>query len=260
MIKEISNSPGYKISDQGIVYNPDNKIVNYFLTSDDYKRVRLPSLRHGKKKTNFSIHLLVAEAFLNGGKYLQDTRQVNHINGVKTDNYVDNLELITGTENVRHAHKLGLYKFDMGLKVFDLKEKKEYIFYSIREFARYIGKSLNYTKTRLIISNMYPILKRYKVILDLTQYAKITKLKGLQTIYVYSHIDRTLMTFNSYSEIAIRLGLPYITINKKLRACKEKPIYLYGYTFSLSKIDIKWIDPTVALKERNELWKKLIDS
>lgn len=80
------------------------------------------------------------------------------------------------------------------------------------------------------------------------------------TIYVYSHIDRTLMTFNSYSEIAIRLGLPYITINKKLRVNKNKPIYLYGYTFSLSKIDIEWKDPSAALKERNELWKKLINN
>lgn len=259
MIKEISNSPGYKISDQGIVYSPDNKMINYFLTSDGYKRVRLPSIRHGKK-TNFSIHLLVAEAFLNGGKYLQDIRQVNHINGIKTDNRVKNLELVTGTENVRHAHRLGLYKFDMGLKVVDLKEEKELNFYSIREFARYIGKSLNYTKTRLAISNIYPILNRYRVVLDLTQYAKITKLKGVMTIYVYSHIDRTLMTFNSYSEIAIRLGLPYITINKKLRANKNKPIYLYGYTFSLSKIDIEWKDPSAALKERNELWKKLINN
>lgn len=44
---------------------------------------------------------LVAEYFLGG--YV-DTLQVNHINCVKTDNRVENLELITASENIRHAH------------------------------------------------------------------------------------------------------------------------------------------------------------
>lgn len=52
------------------------------------------------------IHRLVASAFLGDITSLT----VNHINGIKTDNRVDNLEIVTNRENVQHAWKTGLSK------------------------------------------------------------------------------------------------------------------------------------------------------
>ena len=49
------------------------------------------------------VHRLVAEAF-HGASDLQ----VNHINGIKSDNRADNLEWITASENTRHAIATGL--------------------------------------------------------------------------------------------------------------------------------------------------------
>lgn len=64
----------------------------------------------GKYMTLFP-HRLAAAAFL-GPK--PDGFQVNHKNGDKSDNRVENLEYVTPSQNVRHAHRLGLIDFRRG--------------------------------------------------------------------------------------------------------------------------------------------------
>ena len=56
------------------------------------------------KKISRPVHRLVVESFHG----LHPGMSVNHINGIKTDNRIQNIEFVTNADNSRHASKLGL--------------------------------------------------------------------------------------------------------------------------------------------------------
>lgn len=66
----------------------------------------VPLTKEGRSKNTY-VHRLVAEAFL----IKSDKQFVNHINGDKTDNRVDNLEWCTRRENMSHAKENGLMNY-----------------------------------------------------------------------------------------------------------------------------------------------------
>lgn len=64
-------------------------------------------LRCKNKNKTITIHRLVLMSFIENK---HNHPYINHKNGIKTDNNIDNLEWCTAKENVQHAIKLGLRK------------------------------------------------------------------------------------------------------------------------------------------------------
>ena len=73
-----------------------------------YKKAAIHNLSKDKKfkMKNLYLHRIVAELFLPNP--LEHQTQINHIDGDKSNNYVNNLEWISPKENIKHSHKLGL--------------------------------------------------------------------------------------------------------------------------------------------------------
>lgn len=93
----------YQISANGEIKNK-KRLMKPAIDSNGYYQIHLS--KNGKSK-KIRVHRLVAEHFI--AKPL-DKNQVNHIDGNKLNNNINNLEWVTPSENIRHAWEKGLAK------------------------------------------------------------------------------------------------------------------------------------------------------
>ena len=101
-IKEIKNYPKYFITRNGKVfsfkygYKKELKLHNF----KGYYRV---FLSEGGKPNGYFVHRLVAQAFIPNS---ENKAQVNHIDGNKQNNNINNLEWNTREENEKHKREI----------------------------------------------------------------------------------------------------------------------------------------------------------
>ena len=95
----------YRISDIGQVLNTRKNVeVTPFPNKDGYLLV---NLWDKGRNIIISVHRLVAETFIENPL---SKREVNHIDGIKTNNTAINLEWNSSSENKQHGIRTGLYK------------------------------------------------------------------------------------------------------------------------------------------------------
>lgn len=136
--KTIENYPNYRVSTYGRIYSIKRDIImKPFHDGWGYLCVELRNEYGGRA---FKVSRLVAKAFIPNP---YNKPEVNHIDGNKENNNVDNLEWVTGAENKRHAFANGLNvrsSYDAGRpkrKIRDLDTGE--IFDSVAECSKTLG-------------------------------------------------------------------------------------------------------------------------
>lgn len=110
--KDIPNYEGsYQVSNYGRIKSlprkrirKTEKVLKSFTNNSGYEIIRL--YQNGLER-KYLIHRLVAEVFVTN---VNNLPQVNHIDGNKHNNNVNNLEWCTASQNMKHSYANGLNK------------------------------------------------------------------------------------------------------------------------------------------------------
>lgn len=95
----------FSLKDNEYFYNRKGVILKQTLNQKGYYCVTITFENHKQKV--FEVHRLIAKTFIPNP---ENKSQVNHIDGNKTNNNIENLEWVTAQENIVHAFKHGLNK------------------------------------------------------------------------------------------------------------------------------------------------------
>lgn len=128
---------GYSVSTEGEVRKDSTGYILSQSSQQDYKFASL--LIDGQQK-RMRVHRMVAMTFIDNP---ENKPYVNHINGNRSDNNVENLEWVTPSENTQHAVKTGLMNNGRKKAViqYSLNGERMATFESASEAARQTGGS-----------------------------------------------------------------------------------------------------------------------
>lgn len=100
-MEQIKGIEGYFISKDGSIYNKKyNRYLKNYQSKEGYVIVNI-------KNKCYKLHRLLAIQFIGNP---ENKPFINHKNGIKNDNRLDNLEWVTAKENTRHAWDNNLCK------------------------------------------------------------------------------------------------------------------------------------------------------
>jgi hypothetical protein len=150
---QIKNYPDYYVTNIGTVYSRKTGRIKRLSAGNDshgYPRVFLCSQGkvHMKK-----VHRLVAEAFIPNP---DNKPQINHKNGIRNDNRVENLEWVTNGENTKHSYVV-LHRKKPCLGKFGAKHQRSKLLQQIQDgvvIAEHYGTCEAERKTGIKFGNI----------------------------------------------------------------------------------------------------------
>jgi hypothetical protein len=147
----------YQVSNLGRVRSHENKvtyseihgvrkwkqrILKQNLTVNGFK----VDLYKDKKRKSMHVHRLVAEVFIDNPN---NEPQVNHIDGNRLNNHIENLEWCNSKYNINHAFDNGLTSSNENVILINLETNEMFCFRSKTKASMFLGKNSNYVSNNL---------------------------------------------------------------------------------------------------------------
>jgi DNA-binding CsgD family transcriptional regulator len=225
----------YIVSNKGRVMNtkthlilkPCKEIKKRKTKKDDWYlwvRIYLPN-KSKKESINAKIHRLVAEAFIPNP---DNKPMVNHIDGDKTNNCVENLEWVTASENAQHSHDNELQKAIKGEDHYNCIISDD----DVHKICRLLCDGVGCTEIASMFGVTKELIFMYKTgrsRVDITsQYPDMPKVKPRSVIpeEVHKKVSKMILSGLSNKDIRKRMGIKNSTsfnnfLHRKRQKMKE---------------------------------------
>lgn len=157
----------YEVSNTGEIrslnYNNKKGIIKNLTPSISNAGYYMLPLRNNGKQKTFCVHFLVAKHFIEKPK-INKRLSINHKDGNKLSNSVDNLEWVTYSSNMKHAVSSGLWKpYGKGKKYAECKlSKRVGGFINNKLILQFASLTEARDKGGLFISNISKAIKNNK--------------------------------------------------------------------------------------------------
>lgn len=182
-----------------------------------------------------------------------DKLDVNHLDGVPGNDWLDNLEWATRRRNILHMHELGLSRQSTNVLMKDLKTGDVVEYFSFAEAGRQLGLSEGTVRLRIITGGqkVYDGHRLFKLSSDTTPWRAVNNLQkesksaGIAHDLLAKNVHTgDVVLYVSVGQCSAATGVKPATISYKLNQPMSTPVG--GYLF-------KWVDNDVSWPEYTDL-------
>lgn len=263
--------PGYNryaISTNGTIINKATNLKlkgsvnpagyhNYRLTNDE-----------GNTKT-WGRYRLLAYVFKHPEESIDDL-VVNHIDGIKSNDSLENLEWTTQQGNIEHAGKFGLTTKCIPISVRDVNTGYITDYPSATACARELGLTKDAILYRIKSGEdrIFPELKQYRITSDkpwvIPQNVKLALLKNgtLKKVILKDIVNDSVTMFDKIADVASFLNVSPTTVNEWLQKTNQ-PIVLSRYQIKFAWDETPWriiedLDREILISNRSRRVVKVV--